>query len=214
MSAHHGGLALDIDETISDTLGTWIPLLLRHCGGPSHLSPREIVTTYHHTRNVPEWQSAEAMALIDRLIHDDDLQTRIAPIEGAVEAVRQIGGIIPITVYVTTRPEIVRGGTQRWLRMHHFPDVPVIHRPSHVAHLDGNTWKARELESHYPHIVGVIDNDPLLPASFSRTYRGKVFVYNYPDTLDITHTLPKSHLFRCRDWEEVLSYVREVYAPQ
>ena len=59
------GLALDIDETLSFTIGFLIEKLVEKVGNPENLTVKEIARKYRHTDNVPYWQNNEAKKVVD-----------------------------------------------------------------------------------------------------------------------------------------------------
>ncbi|HNQ31303.1 MAG TPA: hypothetical protein PKG71_02585 [Candidatus Woesebacteria bacterium] len=208
MNIQTPGLALDIDDTLADTLELWIPMLLHDIGGPRHLTPREILKKYTHTRNVPEWQTKKAKEYITKLIHDNDLQVRMLPTNGSVEAINQITRIIPINAYITVRPESVMDGTSRWLKMYGFPEAPLIYRPSEVEHKNGTAWKSDLLTREQRLIKGIVDNDLQLPLSLSRTYKGSVFLY---DAEKLPQHIVAPNVYACADWSSVVTQVERVF---
>ena len=73
MMSPSSGLALDIDDTLSQTLLYWIQGLQDKLGGLVGMSPKEIVKKYKHTRNVPEWNTPEALEYITELCNANSL---------------------------------------------------------------------------------------------------------------------------------------------
>jgi len=55
------GLAVDIDETLSWTIGYWIEEMQNKFGNPENLTIKEMVEKYRYTQNVPYWQHEEAL---------------------------------------------------------------------------------------------------------------------------------------------------------
>jgi len=202
------GIALDIDDTLSQTLLYWIQGLQEKLGGLEDMSPTEIVKKFKHTRNVPEWNTPEAMEYITELCNADSLQEVIPVVEGAVDGVKRIHAIVPVVAYITARPNTVVHGTTKWLKKHGFPDAPLITRPPSVSIPDGMKWKARELVAHFPHIQGVIDNDAVLAEYLSDTYPGHVFIFSH-------NALPKTSsakIHACPDWKSVVQQVKRVFS--
>lgn len=126
-SQHKRGLALDIDETIAWTVGSWVEQLQGQFGNPENLSVREMIAKYRYTQNVPYWQSGAALAWMDQQRHSDDMQEQLLPIEGAQSAVEEIDKLMPVVAYLTTRPTSVLVATQRGLLKHGFPRLTLSH---------------------------------------------------------------------------------------
>lgn len=175
------GLALDIDETLSWTIGYWVERMQELFGNPEHLTPRELIAKYRYTQYVPYWQTEEALAWMEEHRNANDLQEALPLIQGANKAIHKIHEATPIVTYLTTRPSIVIPGTKAWLKKHGFPEVEVIARPPSVPSSEGNAWKAGVLELLYPQVIGVIDDNPALVTSLSPSYKGTVYLYDNTD---------------------------------
>jgi 5'(3')-deoxyribonucleotidase len=199
------GIAFDIDEVLSFTVKHWVESLQNQFGNPENLSFQEIINKYRYTQLVPYWQTKKALAYMDQLMNDDKLQDELPVVEGAKEAVKQINKIIPIVLYPTVRPQSIRAGTKRWLTKNEFPTAQIIARPKNVRREDGNTWKAKLLESLYPYVRGIVDDNPGLPASLSHSYKGVVFVYGSKD-----HPLASDRVVPCPTWESVIESVSAI----
>jgi hypothetical protein len=207
MTIHKSGLALDIDDTLSQTLLYWIQGLQEKLGGLEDMSPAEIVKKYKHTRNVPEWNTPEAMEYISGLCNSNSLQEVIPVVEGAIDSVERINNIVPIVAYITARPQTVENGTMKWLKKHGFPEAPLITRPPSVSIPDGMKWKAKELVTRFPQIQGIIDNDAILAEYLSDTYQGHIFIFSHS-------SVPKNastKIHACPDWESVVQQVKKVF---
>lgn len=198
------GLALDIDETLSWTVGFWFDLLRDRIGNPENLSTEELVNKYRYSQRVPYWQTAEAQELLDGYRNSDEIQEALPLIDNADTAIREIHEITPIAVYLTTRPDRVIAGTKRWLDKHGFPTANVIARPSEVPPEDSNKWKAAVLESLYPEILGIIDDNPGLVDNLSGGYRGTVYLYNMSE-----HPRQDIAVIPCAGWPEIIQAVVE-----
>lgn len=197
------GLALDIDETLSWTVGFWVEKLQQIFGNPENLSVKELVFKYRYTQNVPYWQTEEALKWMKDHRHSDEIQGMLPLIENSNTIVQKINEIIPIVFYVTTRPETVIGGTQKWLKKHNFPDVKIIAKPLNVDTKDGNKWKARVLEELYPEIVGIIDDNPSLVDHLSKDYKGSIYLYD-----NIDHIRKDINIIPCKTWEDIFTKVQ------
>jgi hypothetical protein len=208
MTTHKSGIALDIDDTLSQTLLYWIQGLQEKLGGLEDMSPAEIMKEIKHTRDVPEWNTPEAMEYITELCNEDSLQEVIPVVEGAIDGVQRINAIVPIVAYVTARPNTVINGTTKWLKRHGFPDAPLMTRPSSVSIPDGMKWKAEKLIASYPHIQGIIDNDAKLAEYLPSEYQGHFFLLSEASVLQKSSI----NLYVCPDWESVVQQVEKVFS--
>src|SRR3989339_251105 len=152
------GLAVDIDETLSWTVGHWVEQMQNKFGNPENLSVKELIEKYRYTINVPYWQSDEAMKWIDSQISSNEVQENLPLIEESNIYLDKINQIIPVSAYITVRPQSIIKGTKRWLDKHNFPDAPIICRPTDIIFENGNKWKAEILNELYPKIKGIIDD--------------------------------------------------------
>ncbi|MFA5107315.1 MAG: hypothetical protein WC497_03235 [Patescibacteria group bacterium] len=200
------GLAVDIDETLSWTIGYWVERMQEKFGNPENLTVKEIIEKYRYTQNVPYWQSAEAKQWMHDKINSDDLQKELPLIEGSNTYLEKINSIIPIAAYITVRPESVISGTQAWLNKHGFPKAPIICKPLDVDHGDGNRWKADILQKLYPDILGMIDDNALLLDFLDAKYPGVIFLYDH-------HTIDSAlNVIACKNWVEVYGEVRRYFS--
>jgi hypothetical protein len=133
----------------------------------------------------------------------NDTQKELPLIKNANHAINEIHKIIPISAYVTIRPESVMSGTQEWLNKHNFPKAPIICRPNNLPHAKGNEWKANLLKELYPKIVGIIDDNPAVVKYLEPDYKGKVFVYNSKQIETKIDAIP------CKDWDAVVKEVKK-----
>lgn len=200
------GLAVDIDETLSWTIGYWTEKMLEKFGNPENLTVKEIIEKYRYTQNVPYWQSAEAKQWVHDKIHSDDLQKELPLIEGANDYLEKIQAIVPIAAYLTVRPQSVIEGTQTWLDQHGFPKAPIIGKPLEVAHGDGNKWKAETLQKLYPDIMGMIDDNALLLDFLDAKYPGVIFLYDH-------HAVESPlNVIACKNWVDVYTEVNKYFS--
>ncbi len=200
------GLAVDIDETLSWTVGRWVELMQEKFGNPENLTAKEMVEKYRYTQHVPYWRGAEVSRWIDEKIHSDEHQKELPLIEDANVYLNKISKIIPISAYITVRPKTVLAGTQHWLDKHGFPNAPIICRPSDIAHSDGNEWKAGMLEKLYPTVLGMIDDNAKLLDHLNKGYPGTIFLY---DHMNIDSPL---NVIACPHWLNVYEEIRKKYA--
>ncbi len=197
------GLAVDIDETLSWTIGYWVAEMQKKFGNPEKLTVKEMVEKYRYTQNVPYWQHEEALQWVDEKINSNETQENLPLIEGSSAYLNRINQIIPIVAYITIRPERVIEGTKNWLAKHNFPLAPVICRPNELVHSNGNEWKAKVLEDLYPKVLGIIDDNAKLLQFLSQDYKGRVFMYEHSDNLGFPFAVA------CKDWLTVYKEVKE-----
>ncbi|MFZ4632289.1 MAG: hypothetical protein ACOYL8_03780 [Patescibacteria group bacterium] len=197
------GLAVDIDETLSWTIGYWIEEMQNKFGNPENLTIKEMVEKYRYTQNVPYWQHEEALEWVDEKINSSETQENLPLIEGSSAYINRINQIIPIVAYITVRPEKVIEGTKNWLAKHNFPLAPVICRPNELDHKNGNEWKAKILEELYPKVLGIIDDNAKLLQFVNPNYKGRVFLYDHHDNLGFPYAVA------CKDWLTVYNEVKK-----
>ncbi|MBM3210653.1 hypothetical protein FJZ33_00420 [Candidatus Poribacteria bacterium] len=198
------GLALDIDETLSWTIGYWVERMQKLFGNPENLSVDELIKKYRYTQNVPYWKTKEALEWMKIHQESSEFQENLPPIKNANNIVQKINQIIPITLYITTRPEGVIKETKNWLQKHHFPDAEIIARPRNIPYKHGNQWKAMVLEMLYPKIIGIIDDNPGLADALSEEYKGMVYLYD-----NIFYQRRHVVVIPCKTWTDVLKAVEK-----
>jgi hypothetical protein len=198
------GLALDIDDTLSKTGWHWMDELNKKFGNPENLSVNELHKKYKYVQHVPSWQEGKPLEWYTMAIDSADIYEAIPLIEDAHTTVQQIHQIIPIVAYITARPEAVRGGTERWLAKHNFPEADLILRPNDIP-LEGGAshWKTGILEYLYPEIIGIIDDNPGLVKVLPKTYQGRIYFYNVDQ-----HETANSNIVCCKDWSDILTHIK------
>lgn len=198
------GLALDIDETLSFTIGVIMEELIKELGNPENLTAKEIARKYRHTDNIPYWQSDKVKKVLGKIINSNKVQKDLPLVENANEVVQKINKIIPIVAYITARPKFINSGTKFWLTKHNFPEAPIIARPKNIYPKIGNKWKAKVLEYLYPQVVGIVDDNQNLPKYFGKKYKGVVYLFDCVETerKDI-------NVIPCENWETVAKKVKE-----
>lgn len=206
VNSNRFGLVLDIDETLSWTIGYWVSTMQQKFGNPENLSVTEMVAKYHYTQNVPYWQTPEALEWMENSREDDDLQTLLSLIPGANTTVPKVNSFISIVAYLTTRPQTVVGGTKKWLNNYGFPDVPVLARPAKVPSEVGDKWKSAALNYLYPQVKGIVDDKAAIAEFLPADYPGVVFLFNHSST-DITQ--PK--VIPCPTWPDVYAQVKDFF---
>lgn len=196
------GIVLDIDETLSDTIGYLILGLQDNFGNPEGLSVKEIVEKYKYTWNVPYWQSEDAENWVREACQSPEVVVNLPVIDDAVSFVNKIHDVVPIVGYVTARPECVSVATKEWLAKHGFPDAPVVCRPSNVPKVKLNDWKAGILRGLHPKVKGIVDDNPGLADPLG-DYAGHFFIYNADSIDEGVRGVP------CSNWERVYDEIVE-----
>ena len=198
------GLALDIDETLSFTIGLMVEKLTEKFGNPENLTAEEIFKKYRHTDKIPYWQDDEAKKILEEIIHSNEIQKELPLIENSNKLVQEINKIIPIVAYITARPTSIISGTRFWLNKHGFPKAPIIAKPRNINRKMGNKWKAKVLEYLYPQVVGIVDDNSGLTKYFGKKYKGVIYLY------DQTEAERKDiNVIPCENWETVAKKVKE-----
>lgn len=201
------GLALDIDETLSFTIGYMIEELIKKKGNPENLTAKEIAEKYKHTDKIPYWNDQESRGILDEIIKTNEIQKQLPLIENANLVANKVNKIIPVLAYITVRPKTIFEGTKYWLNKNDFPKATIITKAKSISRKDGNKWKAKVLEYLYPEIQGIVDDNFGLVECFSKKYKGTVFVYNS------TKAKRKGlKVVPCKNWKKVLSEVKKRYS--
>jgi len=174
-----GGLALDIDNTLSATNEHWVDHLVMRFGTPGFgLSQGALVSMLASQPCSQVWRSDEARSHIDFMKSDPDFQAVGIPvIDGAVQGVRDLHAVTPISCYMTVRPASSAVRTREWLLSHGFPDLPIYARPPHVAHEDGNAWKGKLLQDSHPSVTGIVDDSTSVLRACGDDYKGRFFLF-------------------------------------
>ncbi len=200
------GIAVDIDETLSDTMMEWVGRALVEFGNPENLTPEAFIAKYRYIYRAPYLATPEVERWRYEQKYSNDLQMRLPVIPGALDGLRAVDAIVPVSCYVTARPAEVMSGTQRWLMEHGFPEAPLVHSPEHVDHSVSHIWKGKLLESASPRISGIIDDHPALIDALPASYAGGIFLYNVASL-----SLPRPRAYACPDWDSVVERVREAF---
>lgn len=197
---------LDIDETLSWTIGTWVEQLQQRFGNPENLSVKEMAEKYKYTQNVPYWQFPEALDWTEKARENNELQERFMPIEGASAGVEKLQTVVPVVGYLTTRPRSVLGGTRKWLEKNRFPEAEVLARPADVSSQEGDRWKAEVLDFLYPQAEGIVDDKLAVVEFLPKSYQGTILLYNSQETnVEGIKVLP------CKTWPDVYARAKQVW---
>jgi hypothetical protein len=200
------GLMLDIDETLSWTIGTWVEQLQQRFGNPENLSVKEMAEKYKYTQNVPYWQTSEASEWMEKAREDNEMQEQFIPVEGAGAGVEKLQTVVPVLGYLTIRPRSVLGGTRKWLEKNKFPDAEVLARPANVPSEEGDKWKAEILNFLYPQVEGIVDDKLAMAEYLPKDYQGTIFLYNAEEgKLEGIKVVP------CKTWLEVYVRAKQIW---
>jgi hypothetical protein len=197
------GIALDIDETLSWTIGLWVERMQKKFGNPERLSVRELIKKYRYTQNVPYWQTDEAHEWMVENMNSNDIQKEIPLIEGVDKYVQQLNRIIPVVAYITVRPDSVAAGTREWLNKHKFPNATLISRPRFVTKNEGNAWKSDVLYFLQDEILGIVDDNIGLVEQMRDDYKGIIFLYSH-DKVEFENSFKA---IPCKSWKDVIANV-------
>lgn len=202
------GLALDIDETLSDTNSHWFEHMF-HFHAPSEMTKDELIKRYKSIESVPDWQTGEALKYVEKILHSNEFNETVPLIEGAVETVQEINKIAPIVAYITARPATVRDGTLKWLKKHGFPEATLITRPEKIEmtdfNLNKNRWKAKVLVDLYPEITGIVDDNSILAHELEALeYKGLLYLYG-KESEEFNH---HQNVVVCPTWKKALKSIR------
>ena len=203
------GLALDIDDTLSESNVHWFEHMFKfHM--PAGMTKEHILENYSFVELVPDWQTKEAMDYMQEILFSNEFNASIPLIEGADHAVRSVNQHVPIVAYITARQETVRPGTEKWLHKHTFPAAELIMRPSGISlnaadAVNRNMWKAQVLKYLYPQVAGIVDDNIGLAHQLeSLGYEGMLYVYG--KKTDEFNGNPR--VIVCPTWADVLSHVK------
>ena len=200
--AAYGGLAVDVDDTLSDTLGYTISCIQKQFGNPENLSTEQIAKKYQYLSNVPYWRTPEIKNWLIEQSQSNEFQESMPVLKDADLKLRQIHKIVPIVLYITSRAHAVASGTTRWLRHHGFPEAKLMtgNNPP-----NGYLWKAEIIEKEFPRITGWIDDLPGMAEYLTPKYKGVLFLYN-------NQTAPRNDIkvIPCPTWDDVIANLPEL----
>jgi hypothetical protein len=200
------GLAIDIDETLSFTLKYWFTNMVELFGDPEQLGVLGLIKKYRYAINVPYWQTPTAKQWMTNQVYSNEVQTKLDVIGEADKYVKELIKIMPIAVYLTVRPEEVLPGTKSWLKAHNFPTAPILARPNHIQHQDGNIWKAEVLNELFPEISGIVDDNYEVLKYLPDAYQGNFFLYSMKN-----YVHPPHKVICCPTWPDVITAVKNTY---
>jgi len=200
------GLALDIDDTLADSSDYWVKKTQEKFGNPENLTVKQVRQKYRYSYYAPYWNRDDVRQWEKQVRHDDQLHRSFPLIPNANHIVEKIHKIVPIVTYLTARSKTVLPGTKAWLDQHNFPKVNIIYRPKSTKLPQSLAWKAKVLEYLYPQVIAIVDDHPQLAKDLSKSYKGTVFLYDYPDQA------PRSdiNIISCKTWNDVLKEITKL----
>jgi hypothetical protein len=202
------GIALDIDDTLSDTLHHYIGRLLEKFGSPEKMTVDEIIAKYTFTARVPFWQTSEIKEWLEQSSISNKDQEALPVLDNAVEVVKKINNVVPVRMYITSRPSLVVEGTTRWLASKGFPDAEVITRSHSQQKIDGNAWKAEILKARFPSIIGIVDDNPEIINALGDDYQGTIYLFGPHADEYIKKYGQKNNVHSCPTWDDVLAAIK------
>ncbi|WP_027894472.1 5' nucleotidase, NT5C type [Calidithermus chliarophilus] len=125
--------ALDLDGTVSDTLGSLGAYLSRALGVAVGL---DRATNYHALEEaLPPELRERGRALIERAFRDNagNVYGQAEAVPGALEGARLLEARGKLAGYITRRPAIHGAITLGWLGVHGFPDAPLLHARPRIS---------------------------------------------------------------------------------
>ncbi len=200
---HKHGIAIDIDDTLADTRQYYFEKLYKQFGTVDGLSLRDLIEKYTFTENVPAWKTPEVLLWIQEDSTSNQTQQDMPVMAGALDAVTKINTILPVRMYITSRPSVVVEGTKRWLAHHGFPDAEIVTRPYSEVKIHGNSWKADILKVQYPSVSGIIDDNPEIIEALGPEYQGRVYIFSKSSQ----HLDENQKISYCLTWDDVLSAI-------
>jgi hypothetical protein len=207
---------LDIDETILNPLYRYRDQINEAMG--MSLSVREIERSGgldNYFRNSPRYLEFHGIA--QRLRSDEEFNSDLPAIEGAVDGVSRLGQIegLCLGCYLTTRPAQVARVTAIDLERKGFPSMPIICRPSDVQRSDTLSWKLSTIEElaadYHGVLVSIDDSLALATAIRNRNHNSSNFIvailFNGPLTYFAVrqggiHSSKGEH-FYVADWKKI-----------
>ncbi len=198
------GIALDIDDTLSNTTRYFIKRLQEKFGNPENLAVDEMIEKYQIMPNISYWQTEEIRKWMDEQ-GTNETQEKYDVLENALDVVREINKIRPVRMYITSRPSLVVEGTKRWLDNMGFPPAELVTRPMSKIKINGNAWKAEILKARFPEISGLVDDNPEVIEALGHDYPGTLYLYGH---IGEKSTFP-AFVKVCPTWSDVLKAIKQ-----
>jgi len=200
------GIAVDIDDTLSNTNRYWFEYFISHFGNPENLTLEDMIKKYRYVQFVSQWQTPESLEAMDNFRNSNEAQESLPMISGAKNTILKISKIVPIACYITVRPETVINGTKNWLSSNGFPEAEIILKPVDVKLDDRNGWKAQILQELYPNVQGIIDDSANFIKAIANDYKGVIFHYDSEEKVrDDINVIP------CKSWQNIIDEVKKYF---
>lgn len=196
------GLALDIDDTLSQTKKSLLNCFYRTIGNPENLTPDEFCQKYHLIQDAPYFQTPQGLDLINKLARSPETFCDLEIIDNSNFYVNEINKTIPIIAYITMRPQLTINVTQTWLDRYNFPKAKLISCPDSLA-CHSIEWKTSVLEALYPQVIGIVDDSLGVAKNISSDYKGKIYLYN----IEPYSSRPEINIIPCPTWGSVLDKI-------
>ncbi|PIR46817.1 MAG: hypothetical protein COV07_02440 [Candidatus Vogelbacteria bacterium CG10_big_fil_rev_8_21_14_0_10_45_14] len=195
------GIYLDLDSTLFDTTNYFVGSIEVHFGRKVRLTTKSLRERFGETgQNVPFWKTPEIQAHIQELHLGEEANLCIPPIDGALEAIREISQIIEIAGYLSARPQSLLRATEQSLEEHDFPKAPIILRPTNVPLLEGTAgWKAGIL-AEKKRVLGIIDDSPGMISALGSRYHGTLFLFGPQSKADMRKALKHRNIVPLPRW--------------
>lgn len=198
------GICLDIDDTIAATNVFYAEKYSKMFGSPQGLSPQEIIDKYRYAMKVPNWSSRHMQDTIDKDFKTGNHIDLTSPTLHARESISKIEEIVPISFYLTGRPDKFYTQTEKWLIRNDFPTREIIMQPDEsvfeeVGITNTHKWKAQLLDFLHPEVLGIIDDNYDLIKEISPKYKGSVFLYSHGKSDN-----NQQNIIHCPDWKDVI----------
>lgn len=205
------GLAVDIDDTLSQTSRKFHETLNEMFPAPAHVTVEAARKQYALTGKVLHWQEIpEALKYAKSFVDDPEFHSYLEKIEEAEAGMQKLHQRRLVRCYHTARLELMRDITERWLQGN-FPDLPLIMRPEHINHAGQAQWKAEVIKYLYPEIQGIVDNDARIARILEQCgYEGKVFLVG----TDEQSYQPNKTIIPVESWSDLTKIILQTFAEQ
>lgn len=200
------GLALDIDDTLSVTALTWAEKMIPIFGNPDNLTATEIIALYRYTHLAPFWKTPEVDLWLREQTYNEEAYRELPLIENSHHVIQKIQEHIPLSCYLTLRPEKLKQETTLWLQRHGFPNLPILCRPNDLPWELSHQWKAQQLQELFPTVQGIIDDNPSIIQHLPGDYAGTIFLY---DHLEYDHST-NLNIIPCKTWDHVYETIKKL----
>ncbi|MFA6429832.1 MAG: hypothetical protein WCV84_05035 [Patescibacteria group bacterium] len=175
------GFLSDIDATVADVVGAWIPILTELLPAPKGLDWRAHHAEIGSFQAMPHLVgNAEAQAFMARMMLNEPPHFHTMPlIEGAETLSALVNkGLLSLAGYCTVRSTPTICATRGWLESRSFPSRPIIHHPDvgnePASYAKGNLWKAQMIAALWPYAIGIIEDSTSVIMALPADYPGTV----------------------------------------